>query len=282
MNADRPYARSQRLALVFRAAGTRFAVPAAAVLEVAAAPAPGQQAATRAGLPVEDFSLLLGEPACSGPEVMTLVIDCAPPRALLVDGVGEVVDLVTAPFYRLPAGTAARSLSLIRGAVMHADNLVLELIPEALAGLKPVERSGFPPVEEARPQAKPEKALLFQAGGELFGVALPLVTGVLRATGRCYVPLSPPGHSGLVLHERALLPIYDLGRLSGRPATEGELAVVLDVAGSTVGAAASQVFGVVEGFAAEPLPERGGVRWRLKDGRKVFFPDLERWFPSVR
>jgi chemotaxis signal transduction protein len=212
-----------------------------------------------------------------------LVLDCAPPRALLVDGVEEVADLATAPFFRFPAGTVARSLSLVRGAVLHGEHLILELIPQALADFRRAEPFPAPVALEALPQPRPEKALLFTAGaGELFGAPLPLVTGVLRAKGRCYVPLAPPGHTGLIHHERSLLPIFDLARLVARPPTVGELAVVLDVGGSAAGAAAIEVFGVCEGFAGEPLPEKGGVRWRTRDGRKVFIPDFERLFPSAR
>lgn len=283
MSLERPLHRAQRLALVFRGAGTLWALPASSVLEVAAAPE--ALPAQRNGLPIEEFAALLGEPRPRDPRAVTLVLDCAPPRALLIDGVDEVADLATAPFFRLPPSLERPTRGLLRGAVLHGAKLLLELVPQALAE---VQASQLTPA--ARPALEcpatagepPGKALLFEVGeGELFGVPLSLVTGALRALAPCRVPLAPYGHAGLIHHERSLLPLYDLSRMAGGPRTGGELAVALDIAGTELGVAARAVLGVAEGLAGPGSTDAGGVRWRTRDGRSAFFPELERWFSSA-
>jgi chemotaxis signal transduction protein len=283
MSLERPLHRAQRLALVFRGAGTLWALPASAVLEVAQAPA--ALPAERNGVPVEEFAALLGEPRPRDPRAVTLVLDSAPPRALLVDGVAEVADLATAPFFRLPPAIERPARGLLRGAVLHGSRLILELVPKALAEAQAGQLSRPAPPFLVAPEAAgepPGKALIFEVGGgALYGVCLPLVTGALRIGRPCRVPLAPYGHAGLIHHERSLLPIYDLSRIAGGPPTGGELAVVLDIAGTALGAAAHQVLGVVAEFCRDGSPEKGGVRWTTRDGRPVFFPELERWFPPL-
>ncbi len=283
MPSERPLHRAQRLALVFRGAGTLWALPASSVLEVAAPPE--SLPAERSGLPVEDFGALLCEPRPRDPRSVTLVLDGAPPRALLIDGVDEVADLATAPFFRLPPPLERPTRGLLRGAVLHESKLLLELVPQALAQ---VQASQLLPA--SRPTLgcpagigdPPGKALLFEVGeGELFGVPLSLVTGVLRALEPCRVPLAPFGHAGLIHHERSLLPLYDVSQMAGGPRTGGELAVALDIAGTALGVAARAVLGVAEGLAGPGAADAGGVRWQTRDGRSAFFPELERWFSSA-
>lgn len=285
MQGEKPLTKAQRLALVFRGAGTRWALPASSVLEVAPPPGPGQQGvATRRGLVTEDFSGLLGKRAQRGLGAVTLVLDHAPPRALLVDAVEGVSDLATAPFFHLPAALQAPAGALVRGAVLLGSGLVLELVPQKLAELQPCRppKAALDGLPEGKPTSPPVRALVFEAGeGELVGTALPLVTGVLRVAGLCPVPQAPLGHLGLLHHERSLLPIYDLGLLSGRARGGGDLAVALDIAGSAVGVAARRVIGVVEGFADRPEPAPGGQVCTDGDGRAIFFPAWDAWFPGA-
>ncbi|MGI5864540.1 MAG: chemotaxis protein CheW [Myxococcales bacterium] len=285
MQGEKPPAKAQRLALIFRGASTRWALPASSVLEVAPPPEPGQQGtATRRGLVTEDFSELLGERSERGPGAVTLVLDHAPPRALLVDAVEGVADLAPAPFFLLPAAIQAPAGALIRGAVLLGSGLVLEIDPQQLAELqpRPPAQPALAGLREAEPAEPPARALVFEAGdGELVGTALSLVTGVLRVAGLCRVPRAPLGHLGLLHHERSLLPIYDLALLSGRTPTGGDLAVALDVGSSAVAVAARRVLGVVEGFADLDEGAPGGRVYAARDGRRIFFPAWEAWFPGA-
>ncbi|HEY3445641.1 MAG TPA: chemotaxis protein CheW [Myxococcales bacterium] len=279
MHPEKQAAQS-RLALVFRGGGTRWALPAASVLEVGTAPtAPGEK---RHGLPVEDFGTLLGQTPSASPLAVTLVLDCAPPRALCVEAVEEVADLASAAFFGLPAGLGPPGL--VRGALLHRNRLILEAEPQALADLKPL----VPPAAGSAlapgallAVAAPGRALVFEAGElGLLGAPLSVVTGVLRAGDPCVVPGAPWGHRGLMHHERSILSLWDPSLLAGKRPTPPDLAVVLDVSGQAVALLSSRVLGVLPGFGGEPQSAEGGIRWRLPDGRSVLFPELERWvFP---
>ena len=283
MPTDRPQARA-RLALVFRGANTRWALPASAVLEVG--PAPEGEAPVRHGLPIEDFGALFGQRAERSPKSVTLVLDCAPPRALRVEAVEEVADLSAAQFFQLPEGLS--SAHLVRGAVLHRALLALELVPQALADFRPegplrakAPQLATPDQASARP---PGRSLVLEAG-ELgaVGVPLSLVTGVVRALSVCPVPFAAEGHRGLMHHEGSILSLYDLALLAGHAPVQGELAVALDVSGRALAVLASRVVGVLEGFGGEPQSVPGGVRWRARDARHVLFPELERWvFPAAK
>ncbi|MGC4113890.1 MAG: chemotaxis protein CheW [Myxococcales bacterium] len=271
-----------RLALVFRGGGTRWALPAASVLEVGTAPAGPDE--KRHGLPVEDFGALLSQKPSASPQAVTLVLDCAPPRALCVEAVEEVADLTSAAFFGLPAGLGPAGL--IRGVLLHRNRLILEAEPQALADLKalPTAARGAALAEGSVQGASPPgRALVFEAGElGLLGAPLPVVTGVLRAGEPCAVPGAPWGHRGLMHHERSILSLWDPSLLAGLQPTPPDLAVVLDVSGQAVAVLASRVLGVLSGFQGEPKGAEGGVCWRLADGRSVLFPELERWvFPRA-
>lgn len=269
-----------RLALAFRGARTRWALPVSSILEVG--PAPEGDTARRRGLPVEDFGALLGVPTPVSATTVTLVLDCSPPRALAIEAVEEVADLAAAPFFQLPE--ALGPPGLVRGAVLHRERLFLELEPQALAehplGMLAVRPSPALPVATISP-APPGRALVYEVGElGLLASPLALVTGVLRASTSCFVPGAACGHIGLIHHERSILSLFDLALVAGRPAVAGELAVALDVAGHALGVVTNRVEGVLDGFGGEPRAEPGGVRWRDRRGRGVLFPDLEHWvFP---
>ncbi len=278
MTDNRPLARAQRLALVFRGAGTRWALPAEVVREVG--PAPAEAGERRSGLPVEIFSELFGERYAPEPKSVTLVVDAGPARALVVEGVDEVADLAAAPFFGLPPTTSGPTCALLRGVVLHGGRLVLELLPDKLCQFATPAPSPPPRAVQGRPGDVPTKALVFEAGeGDLLGVALPFVTGVVRAGQPCRLPLSGVGHVGLIHHERSILPLYDLSLRLGRAPTRPDLAVTLDVSGAAIAAASSHVLGVVEGFGG-PEPLAGGVAYTDRVGRKVMFPDLESWWSA--
>lgn len=283
MQADKPAARTQRLALIFRSAGSLWALPASAVLEVA--PPPGSEGAREVrGLPIEDFAQLLGQGQSGGAGAVTLVLDCAPPRALLVDAVEEVVDFAAAPFFQLPAAVRAPTGALIRGALLRGERLVLEIDPQLLGELLPGAAPAWrPSLREGQGCSEPPaRALVYEIGeGTLAGTALSLVTGVLRVERLCRVPRAPLGHLGMLHHERTLLSLYDLSHIAGGPPTAGEYAVAMDVGGSAVAVAARRVIGVLDGFTGAAGPCLGGVCHEARDGRKVFFPELELLLPAA-
>lgn len=272
--------RSKRPCLIFRAGGSRFALPATAVREVAdVAAGPG---ATHGGLPVESLAELLALPA-DGEGGVTLVLDASPPRALHVAGVDEVADFSIAEHLNLPTGAESPAAPLFRGAVLHDGRLVLELLPEPLArfeALASVPPEVTPPVVEV---AEPvdERALIFVVGEEeLLALPLSVVTRILGAPQLCPLPYARPGLAGILEHERSLLPVFDPAVMLGRGRTSGEYVIAADVGSGSIGLLARHVRGVVPELRGPPEPVPGGTKLAATDGAEVLVPDLRRWVES--
>lgn len=285
MASDRTLPGSRRLAVLFRAAGTLFALPAISVREVLADPdgqRPGALLLEGRGA-CEGLSRLLGEAAAIDEEVVALVLDSVPERAFLVAAVEEVADVSTGSFLTLPRRGSPSCPGLIRGALMYKERLALELEPSVLLSLaEPLVPRVAPetPPKVGRPKVDPGRALVFAIGGGLLvGAELSVVTGVASHGSCCRVPAAPFGCLGLVHHERSLLPVYDLSRVIGGERTDRSCVAILEISGAPLGVAAVSVFGMQDGFTFVDS-EPGGARYRARDGRDVFFPDFGCWFPT--
>jgi hypothetical protein len=83
-------------------------------------------------------------------------------------------------------------------------------------------------------------------------VPLQLLARVLEGPRFQAVPLTAPSHSGLLYHERALHPVFDVavryGDPPGRPAT---IALLIDAGGEVVAVLADRVVPPAEGETGE-------------------------------
>jgi chemotaxis signal transduction protein len=285
MTSDRTLQGSRRLAVLFRAAGTLFALPATAVREVVADPGgqlPGAPTLKGRGA-AESLSRLLGETTANDEKAVALVLDSVPERVFLVAAVDEVADVSAGSFLTLPRRGSPSCPGLVRGALMSADRVALEIEPSVLLSLEEplVPRAApEPPPQGGRPPADPGRALVFAIGGSLLvGAELSVVTGVASPRSCCRVPAAPFGCVGLVHHERSLLPVFDLSQVMGGERTDRSCVAILEISGAPLGVAAVSVIGMQDGFTFVDC-EPGGTRYRARDGRDVFFPDFGGWFPT--
>jgi chemotaxis signal transduction protein len=268
-----PFESGRRLCLLVEAGGTRYAVEATSVMEVAM---PGANGSSLRGMwEVKDLSLLLGGPPEQGPG-MVVVLDVSPTLAVRVRSVVEVADVARAPFFLLPPGLGDALTLLSRGAVLHKERLYLELNAEALPH-RPDPRLLPPP---QRPvyllEAPPERALVIESRGRLFGIPLPLVSQVV-ARGEAFSALPVQGGpvAGIFPHAQVLWPICSAPALLGAPALPEAFIVMTELAGQSVGLCATRVLGVVQHFEAGE--ERGEFTAPGLPGAALFL-DLQRMF----
>lgn len=102
----------------------------------------------------------------------------------------------------------------------------------------------------------PDRALVFESQGRLYGIALTFVSQVVSATEAfCPLPASGGPIAGLFPLEQVLWPIYSTPGLLGGAPTREELFILADLAGQNVGLTATQVRGVHQHFT--PTDIRG-------------------------
>lgn len=255
------------------AGDTRFSVEATSVMEVAA-PGP-DETSLRGVLEVTDLSVLLGGSPEQGPG-MVVVFDVSPTLAVRVRSIVEVVDVSPAPHYLLPSGLGDTLAALSRSAVLHKDRLYLELNPEALPHEPgPVSPPPEHPVHLV--ESLPDRSLVFESQGRLFGLPLAMMSQVVTR-GPAFSAL--PGKSGAVAgvmpHGQALWPLYSAPALLGGSSASAEPFLVLaEVDGRGLGLCASRLLGVHPRFA--PAGEPGEF---TAPGLQapVLFLDLRRMF----
>lgn len=247
-----PFESGRRLCLLVEAGETRYAIEATSVMEVAL---PGSDGTSLRGmLEVKDLSTLLG----GGPEQatgMVVVLDVSPTLAVRVSSVVEVADVARAPFFLLPAGLGDTLAPLSRGAVLHKERLYLELIAESL----PQRIGPRGPPSAARAvrfmDNAPERALVFESQGRLFGLPLALVSQVVtRGEAFSKLPVQSGPVAGMFPHAQILWPIYSAPALLGAPAQVETFFVLTELAGQNVGWCATQVLGVRQRFQAGDGP----------------------------
>ena len=268
-----PFESGRRLCLLVEAGETRYAVEATSVMEVAVASASGTS--LRGMWEVKDLSVLLGGPPEQVPG-MVVVLDVSPTLAVRVRSVVEVADVARAPFFLLPPGLGDALALISRGAVLHKDRLYLELNAEALPH-RPGPRM---PPQPQRPvyfvEAPPERALVFESQGRLFGIPLPLVSQVVtRGEAFSALPVQVGPVAGIFPHAQVLWPICSAPALLGAGALPEAFFVLTELAGQNVGLCATQVLGVVQRF--EAAEGRGEFNASGVTG-PVLFLDLQRMF----
>jgi hypothetical protein len=218
--------------------------------------------------------VLLGGPPEERPGV-GVVLDVSPTLAVRVKRIVEVADVARAPFFMLPPGLGEALALIARGAVFHKEQLFLELVSDALP-----HRPAAPGDSLGRAifllDQPPERGLVFESHGMLFGVPLNVVSQVVgRSNAFCPLPVAKGPVLGLFPHAQVLWPIYDVTGLLGGRATPEELFVLTELAGQSVGFSASRVHGVHQGF--QVTAERG--EYGARDlSRPALFLDLQRMF----
>ena len=268
-----PFESGRRLCLLVEAGETRYALEATSVMEVAL---PGSDGTSLRGmLEVKDLSVLLGGAQEKG-QGMVVVLDVSPTLAVRVSAVVEVADVAHAPFFLLPAGLGEALVPLSRGAILHKERLYLELIAESLPQ-RGVQRG---PMAPAKPvhlmESPPERALVFESQGRLFGLPLGLVSQVVtRGEAFSRLPVQRGAVAGVFPHAQVLWPIFSVPAMMGGSAEVEAFFVLTEMAGQNVGLCATRVLGVLPRF--EPTEEKGEFRAPGLTG-SVLFLDLQHMF----
>ena len=99
---------------------------------------------------------------------------------------------------------------------------VLEPDPERLAGIlrARAERLARPPAADAGERG--ERALVFRLGGNRYGIDLARVAEVVKAPRCSPVPGGPSALAGVMQLRGRILPVWEFGRLLGRPGTPSD------------------------------------------------------------
>jgi len=252
-----PFESGRRLCLLVEAGETRYALEATSVMEVAL---PGSDGTSLRGmLEVKDLSVLLGGAPEKG-QGMVVVLDVSP---------------TLAPFFLLPAGLGEALVPLSRGAVLHKERLYLELIAESLPQ-RGVQRSPLALRPAHLMESPPERALVFESQGRLFGLPLGLVSQVVtRGEAFSRLPVQRGAVAGVFPHAQVLWPIFSVPAMLGGSAEVEAFFVLTEMAGQNVGLCATRVLGVLPRF--EPTEEKGEFRANGLPG-PVLFLDLQHMF----
>lgn len=259
--------------MLVEAGETRYAVEATSVMEVAVASATGST--LRGMWEVKDLSVLLGGAPEQVPG-MVVVLDVSPTLAVRVRSVVEVADVAQAPFFLLPPGLGDGLAQLSRGALLHHERLYLELNADALPH-RPGPRLPPPPSRAVHlAESAPERALVFESGGRLFGIPLTLVSQVVpRGEAFSVLPMQDGAVAGILPHAQVLWPVCSAPALLGAPALPEAFVVLTELAGQNVGWCATRVLGVVQRF--EAAEGRGEFTAPGLPG-SVLFLDLQHMF----
>lgn len=265
-----PFESGRRLCLLVEAGETRYALEATSVMEVAVA-----GANLRGMWEVKDLAVLLGGLPEQVPG-MVVVLDVSPTLAVRVRSVVEVADVARAPFFLLPPGLGDGLALLSRGALLHNDRLYLELNAEALPHRPGPRLPAPPPRPVFLAEVAPERALVFESQGQLFGIALMLVSQVVtRDASFSVLPVQGGPVAGIFPHAQVLWPVCSAPALLGVPALPEAFIVMTELAGQNVGLCATRVLGVVQRFEATDV--RGEFSAPGVPG-PVLFLDLQRMF----
>ncbi len=232
----------ERRALLFTAGGVRLALRLPVVREIVTVPSGASEVEARGQMvPAVPLALALGLVAPPGP--IAVLTDALPPVALRVDAVEGIVDLSAAEVFQLPARTLLPQPAPFLGALVLDGLLSLELA-HASAGWIPLEPAAAPwePPPEAEPGSVPGRELIFERGARSYAVPISLLLRVVEAPRIHPVPLAPPEHRGLLYHERAIHPVFDLaGLYDGAPLPGEALALLLDAGGTAVAVLADRI-----------------------------------------
>lgn len=265
-----PFESGRRLCLLFEAGQGRYAIDATSVAEVAP-PSPDGKT-IRGTLELRDLSRLFGGAEEERPG-MGVVLDVSPTLAARIRRVLEVADVSKDTFFQLPPTLGDFARHVMRGALLHAGKLFLELSAEALPHLSG-EAMAAPPRPVYLVDEAPERGLVFLSQGRRFAVALGLVSQIVaRGDAFCPLPTSGGPACGVFPHGNALWPVYATSALLGGATAREELLILTELAGQSVALTAQAVEGVWGPFRA--TGERG--EWEGPTGPALCL-DFQRMF----
>lgn len=261
---------ARRQCLLFEAGPVRYAVEATSVAEVTT---PSADLDTLRGvLPLTSLSTLFGDKEEERPG-MAVVLDVSPTLALRVRKIHGVAELAGCPVFRLPRGLPPWLSKAVRGAVLHEGRVFLELVPEGLLAL---EAKLEPPRQLGLLIEPPERAMLFESQGRLWGLPLGWVSQVVTSSDAfCACPAPHGPVVGLFPYQKELWPIFSAPALMGQPAAREEFFVLFEVAGQQAGLSAARVLGVFQDLSRG---DRQGEFVARKLGTSALFLDLQGMF----
>jgi chemotaxis signal transduction protein len=247
-------------------------VEATAVVEVASPDEDG--VAIRGHLDLVDLSQLLSGPSEERPG-MGVILDVSPTLAVRVRRIVEVADVARAPFFMLPPGLGESMAAIARGAVLHGGKLYLELVAEAVPH-QPHQPLAATPRSVFLLDAAPDRGLVFESQGVLYGLPLGVVSQVVpRTEAFCPLPSARGPALGLFPHAQALWPVYSFAALLGGVGEPEPLVILTELAGQSVGISANRVLGVHHDFSRAEA--HGEYSARGLPGGALFL-DLQRMF----
>jgi chemotaxis signal transduction protein len=222
-----------------------FAVPLSTVREILKCGTSDARETPEGSVPLAGVLGLRGEPR------FALLLEGVGLPALLVNQMDGVADLADADAFRLPDRTVAATPSPFSSALRFGGVLYLELVPAALATMRPDPARPFASAPDLAPA---ERELVAERAGQVLAVPLPLVVHVIDPVHLFQVPLSPEGHRGLLHHARAIHPAWDAAAILGLPAFGNpRVALLLDAGGTSAGVLVDRVLGFSDGTGAAPI-----------------------------
>jgi len=235
----------ERRALLFTAGGVRLALRLPSVREVVAVPS-GASVVVARGQPVPAVPLAVALGLPPGPGAFAVLAETSPPLALRVDSVEGIVDLGSAEVFQLPQRTLLPQPPPFQGAVVLGGAISLELALTSAGWIPPEAATGDwgPPPGTYQPAGR---ELVFERGERRYAVPVSLLSRVVEAPSVFPVPLAPPAHRGLLYHERAIHPVFDLaGLYGGAPGEGAPLLLLVDAGGTAVGILADRISGAAD------------------------------------
>ncbi len=200
-------------AILFTAGGVRLALRLSQVREILAVDERASEVLVRGeAIPALPVAVALGLPAT--PARFALVTESTPASALKVDAVHGIVDLSSTEVFQLPARTLLPQPPPFQGALVSHGDVALELAVSTLGWvpIEPALERGEPPPQLDFPTGR---ELLFTRAGRTYAVPIQLLARVLDAPRVFPVPLAPAAHRGVLYHERAIHPVFDLAVFFG-------------------------------------------------------------------
>jgi len=242
---------SGRLCVFFEAGPARYCVEATSVLEIGTAP---PDADTLHGVhTLRDLSQLFGGDPEQRPG-FALLFDVSPKLAVRIKRVIDVADVAHAPFFLLPSGLGDSLALMLRGAVLRADQLYLELAAEMLSP-QHLDPRALPQGRLCLSKESADKVLVFETEGRLYGIPMGFVSQIVpQGEGFCRLPFRQAPVVGLLPHAQSLWPIYSIAGMAGEQAVTEKFIILAEIAGRNLGICAARAVGVRANFEATSTP----------------------------
>jgi len=166
----------------------------------------------------------------------------------------DVADVAHAPFFLLPSGLGDSLTLMLRGAVLRADQLYLELAAEMLSP-QHLDPRALPQGRLCLSKESADKVLVFETEGRLYGIPMGFVSQIVpQGEGFCRLPFRQAPVVGLLPHAQSLWPIYSIAGMAGEQAVTEKFIILAEIAGRNLGICAARAVGVRANFEATSTP----------------------------